>query len=87
MFREISGGVCNPAIALANIIWQEFTLSVDQDNENSQWTYEYAMSYFFGPVSGAFLAGVSYNMLQHTSEQMTLFAKQEGFDDKMMNVS
>lgn len=45
------------------------------------------MSYFFGPISGAFLAGVSYNMLQHTSEQMTAFAKQEGYDDKMMNTS
>jgi len=29
MFRETSGGIVNPTIALALIIWQEFTLNVD----------------------------------------------------------
>ena len=35
IFREVSGGIANPAIALAKIIWQEFTLSVDNENNNS----------------------------------------------------
>ena len=63
IFREISGGIANPAIASAKIIWQEFTLKVDRDNMNSQWTYEYAISFIAGPFCGAFLAGVVFNML------------------------
>ena len=83
MFREISGGVCNPAIALANIVWQEFTLKVDQDNQNSQWTYEYALSFFIGPLMGAFLAGVCQNMLTHTAYKM----REENFGKDMVDDS
>ena len=35
IFREISGGVANPSVTLAQIVWQEFTLAVDRENENS----------------------------------------------------
>lgn len=65
IFREISGGIANPAIALAKIIWQEFTLKVDVENDNSQWTYEYALSFIMGPFCGAYLAGVVFNALNY----------------------
>ena len=67
MFRETSGGTVNPAIALATIIWQEFTLNVDNENNNSQWTYEYALSFIVGPFCGAFLAGVVFNMMNYNA--------------------
>ena len=35
IFRETSGGIANPAIAIAKIIWQEFTLSVDKEYDYS----------------------------------------------------
>lgn len=65
MFRETSGGLANPSMALAIIVWQEFTLPVDLDNEHSQWTYEYATSFSIGPMAGALLAGVCYNVMRH----------------------
>jgi glycerol uptake facilitator-like aquaporin len=65
MFRETSGGVANPSVALATIIWQEFTLPVDQENEHSQWTYEYATSFAIGPMAGALLAAILYNIMSH----------------------
>ena len=70
IFREISGGVANPAIAGATIIWQEFTLNVDNENNHSQWTYEYAISFIAGPFCGAFLAGVVHNMQNYYAEQI-----------------
>ena len=70
MFREFSGGVCNPAIAFAKIVWQEFTLDADRNSENSPWTYEYALSYFIGPIAGALAAGVSFNIMRDTSHLM-----------------
>lgn len=75
MFRETSGGLTNSSVAMAIIIWQEFTLPVDRFNSHSQWTYEYAASFFIGPVAGALLAGVSYNMMQHWVQTMKDYKK------------
>ena len=70
MFRETSGGIANPAVATAKIIWQEFTLKVNPEAYNSQWTYEYATSFFVGPLAGSILAGVSHNILKDTAQRM-----------------
>ena len=75
IFRESSGGIANPAVAISIIIWQEFTLSVDRYNDHSQWTYEYATSFIIGPIAGAFMAGVCYNMQQHWIQTMRNFKK------------
>jgi len=77
MFRETSGGLANPSMALAIIVWQEFTLPVDLDNEHSQWTYEYATSFSIGPMAGALLAGVCYNVMRHQSDLIKDFKKNE----------
>ena len=37
---------------------------MNKDDENSQWTYVYAASFVLGPVTGAMLAGVTFNVLQ-----------------------
>ena len=68
MFREVSGGIANPAVALAKIIWQEFTLNVDNESDNSQWTYEYALSFIVGPFCGAYLAGIVFNVLNYNAK-------------------
>ena len=75
MLREVSGGTVNPALAMAIIIWQEFTLPVDRFNSNSQWTYEYAASFFIGPFAGALLAGACYNIMDQVSQDMKNYKK------------
>lgn len=70
MFRETSGGYANPAVSLATIIWQEFTLNMDRENDFSQWTYEYAASFTIGPIAGALLAGALSNMMQYWAAEM-----------------
>jgi len=63
MFRELSGGFSNPAVTFAKIIWQEFSLNMDLDADNSPWSYTYATSFIIGPFCGSVLAGVFYNIL------------------------
>lgn len=88
MFRETSGGYANPAVALGTIIWQEFTLSMDRDNEFSQWTYEYAASFTIGPIAGAALAGVTSNIMEYWSEQMRQYrGKKERLNDSQTQLS
>lgn len=65
MFRETSGGIVNPAVVLGKIVWQEFTLDVDAENDNSQWTYEYATSFSIGPLVGAMLGGTVFNLMRY----------------------
>ena len=56
---------------------------MDLDNRNSQWTYEYTISFFLGPIVGALAAGVCFNILRETSVQMKAFElKQEAVKDK-----
>ena len=43
-------------------------MKVDNDAKNSQWTYEYAISFIAGPFCGAFLAGVVFNMLNYNAD-------------------
>lgn len=50
-------------------------MNVDSENNNSQWTYEYAASFFIGPISGAMLAGATYNLLRHNAEKMDSYVK------------
>ena len=75
MFREVSGGVCNPAIALAKIIWQSFTLEFEHGNDTSSqyWSKEYMISFFIGPIVGALAAGVSANIMRDTRESMRIY--------------
>ena len=70
MFREVSGGLANPAIAFGTIIWEEFTLRYDPLTTESPWTYELAASYFVGPFCGAILAGVCHNLLKSAAEMV-----------------
>ena len=70
MLSDVSGGVVNPAIASALMIWQEFTISLDPINSVSLWTYEYATGYLIGPFVGAMLAGVIANTIQVQKDTM-----------------
>ena len=67
---EVSGGICNPAIASALIIWQEVTIALDQEKALSYWTYEYAASYLVGPIAGATLAGIVANVIREKVENI-----------------
>ena len=61
MFRDVSGGFCNPALALAQIIWQNFAKNMDPNHEWAVWTFEYGFCYCVGPIIGGFVAGSVFN--------------------------
>lgn len=50
---------------------------MDQENENSQWTYEYATSFSIGPMTGALLAGVFYNVMSYQADMIRDFKVKE----------
>ncbi len=50
---------------------------MDQENENSQWTYEYATSFSIGPMAGALLAGVFYNIMSYQADMIRDFKVKE----------
>jgi len=60
---EVSGAIFNPAIALAQILWQEMTYKYDS-NYVRYWTFEYAISYMIGPLLGGFLGGNLFNQIK-----------------------
>jgi len=60
---EVSGAIFNPAIALAQILWQEMTYKYDSDYVRN-WTFEYAISYMIGPLLGGFLGGNLFNQIK-----------------------
>ena len=61
---------------------------MDKENNNSQWTYEYALSFVAGPFCGAFLAGVCFNMLHHSAEEINNYVpKSKRVDEQNMSTS
>ena len=61
MFKEVSGGIFNPAIALSQIVWQNVTYFYLPGVDQSYWTPEYAACYIIAPLVGAFMAGNVFN--------------------------
>lgn len=61
MFKDVSGGVFNPAIALSQIVWQNVTYMYLPYIDQSYWTPEYATCYITAPIVGAFMAGNVFN--------------------------
>lgn len=80
MFRETSGGICNPAVALAKIFWSHLSLTLEwQKHGVSLWSNEVAICYLVGPLAGAMAAGVSFNHMRSKREEMKNFSlKREG---------
>ena len=83
MFKSVSGGLFNPAIALSQIIWQNTTYMYEIGADQSYWTPEYATCYILAPFIGAFLAGnvfgyqkrlylrIEHNLHESESEEET----------------
>lgn len=61
MFKRLSGGVFNPALALAQICWQNLTYYYEIGSDSPYWTPDYAVCYILGPMFGAFLGGNLFN--------------------------
>lgn len=57
MFKNVSGGLCNPAVALSQITWQNLTYYYELGVDQSYWTPDYACCYILAPMVGAFMAG------------------------------
>lgn len=63
-FREISAGPLNPAIVIAQIMWQTTTFSYQPGFDWNHWTGEYATMYLMGPILGGMIAANFYNYLK-----------------------
>jgi glycerol uptake facilitator-like aquaporin len=63
LFKEVSGGVFNPALAVAQIFWQNQSFFLEIGFNMPYWTPVYSVCYIFGPLIGAFLAGTIFNIL------------------------
>ena len=61
MFRDVSGGFTNPAVAFGQIIWQNAAVKLDPTQTWAVWTFEYSICYLIGPLIGAFVAGTVFN--------------------------
>jgi glycerol uptake facilitator-like aquaporin len=61
LFRGVSGGVFNPALALAEICWQNLTYYYEPGGDQPYWTPDFAVSYIMAPFVGAFFAANMYN--------------------------
>ena len=57
MFKEVSGGLFNPAVALSQIIWQNLAAKLGRQKDEVYWTPEYATCYILAPFVGGFMAG------------------------------
>lgn len=77
----MSRGCLNPALALAQICWQNLTYSYEQSTDQSYWTAEYALSYIMGPTLGAFMAGNVYNYQRRLKNKMDLGLVDESISD------
>ena len=63
-FRNVTGGPLNPAITLAQILWQITTYKYSPGFTWSHWTADYAVMYMMGPFIGGLMAGNFYNYLK-----------------------
>lgn len=63
VFRHVSGGPFNPAIAIAQIIWQVMTYGKQPGFTWSHWTGDYVAIYMIAPMLGALMAGNFYSFI------------------------
>lgn len=61
LFKRLSGGVFNPALALAQICWQNLTYYYEIGSDSPYWTPDYAVCYILAPMFGAYLGGNLFN--------------------------
>ena len=61
MFKDVSGGIFNPALSIAQICWQNLTYFYEVGEDQSYWTPDYAVCYIMAPMIGAFMAGNVFN--------------------------
>lgn len=72
----VSGGIFNPAVALAQIIWQNLTYMYAYGPQQRYWTFEYALGYLIAPFLGGFMAGNIFNQVK------SVIHKMEGYHPK-----
>lgn len=63
-FEGISGGIFNPALALAQIVWQNLTYMYAYGPQQRYWTFEYGLGYIIAPFMGGFMAGNIFNRIK-----------------------
>lgn len=70
MFKEVSGGIFNPALSIAQICWQNLTYRYEIGSDQSYWTPDYAVCYIMAPWIGAFMAGNVFNFQKRLLRRM-----------------
>ena len=75
-FRNVTGGPLNPAIALAQIVWQMTTYKYEPGFTWSKWTGDYATMYLMGPFLGGLMAGNFYNYLKRVEFRLAKQARE-----------
>ena len=80
-FREISAGPLNPAIVIAQIMWQTTTFKYQPGFDWNHWTGEYATMYIMGPILGGLIAGNFYNYLKQVEFRLPKEKNDPEFDD------
>ena len=71
LFRDVSGGVFNPCLALAQICWQNLTYYYSKDEvDGAYWTPDYAVCYILAPFLGAFFAANMFNRIKLTQQKL-----------------
>lgn len=68
-FRNVSNGVHNPALHIAQIVWQTTTYKYGS-SDWSHWTPDSVTMYIAGPCIGACLAAVLFNVMKHWFRQI-----------------
>jgi glycerol uptake facilitator-like aquaporin len=72
MFKEVSGGLFNPAVALSQIIWQNLAAKLGRQKDEVYWTPEYATCYILAPFVGGFMAGNIFGYQKRLYQKMEL---------------
>ena len=70
VFRHISGGPFNPAIALAQVIWQVMTYTKEPGFTWSHWTGDYVAIFLIAPLLGGLMAGNFYSYIWRVEYQI-----------------
>ena len=81
IMEHVSGGIFNPAVALAQIAWQNLTFNYS-GLDQSFWTGEYMVCYIFGPLVGAFMGANVFQYYRKTVIAMETYVEES--DDSIV---
>jgi hypothetical protein len=76
----VSGGVFNPALATAQICWQNLTWYYKIGQNTPYWEPAYAACTIFGPLLGAYAAANLFNLQKKLEQGMAKYDPENDSD-------